>query len=719
MYREVQSKILSEVIRMLAISLLAALVIIIGLGYTPRTTIMGILFVNFTLFATYWYTVIQKRPILFITLFVFYLGLGFYCLRYLEGNRVSIAGSSIYIPEGTNTFFFEGCIAIIVLEFKELEAVVKGRVDEWVPPAWCIVLIISLLLEFDKSVDTNSKRLSILVFIIGLVGISFYKNNSRERKDIYYDVTLKGYLRHLGLLAVLILIGVIFIPKLEYLPGARWVQQQNKTLVGEASSEIKLSRNPSLSNEIILGISRADEPVYLREMAYSTYEQGKWRIEKEDETWHILDQNELLQEYDSLLGQVGEAKKTFVKSKEVYICEVKERKNILTVNGVNRIMAGDEENIAYYGNINNICFAEKEDKDLVAYTIQYEQTTHQFKELYNQQVLMNRAEWKTFVKAYQLDVYDGLDNGLKEKQLFLSDEAYAQLEKTYTQLPETLRENLYRLTSQVTDREQFDEKKAEAIEAFLKSSGRFKYVYNASLSDASADPVYDFLFNKGEGICQDFASSMVLMCRSIGIPARYVVGYYSTERDREGTYIVREKNAHAFVEMYLSGYGWLLFDPTPSASIEMIKEDAIEVGGVHTTLGIQMEELVKIVKELVGILLAVYLITLMVRGISDLYWKRRILSIAPYKAIDEIVNKLLKLLELKEHPIYEGETLKQLTKRLLEIGVDISPITNPYEAYYYGGKPITKEEVIAACICYRQLEKSKTWKPYKSSEKKR
>lgn len=703
MYKEIEAKIFSETVRMLIISLLAALVMVIGTRNTPLPTSIGILFVNFTLLATYWYAVIQKRPILFVTLFVFYLGLGFYCLRYLERNRVLIAGSSIYIPEGNHTILFEGCVAIIILEFKELMGVVKGRVDEWVPPTWCIVLIISLLLEFDKSVDTNSRRLSILVFIIGLVGISFYKNSNRERKDIYYDVTLKGYFSHLGLLSVMIMIGVIWIPKLEYLPGARWIQQQNKALIGDALTEIKLSRNPSLSDEIILGISRADEPVYLREMAYSTYNQGKWYIDKENEEWHILNQEQLGNEYELFLDQAGEEREEAAQSKEVYICEVRERKNILTVNGVNGIIAGDEENIVYFGNLDNICFAEKEDTGLVGYTIQYEETTSEFKDLYNQPLLMDRATWKMFVEAYQLEFYDELN----KKQLFLDDVTYDRLEKTYTQLPENLRNDLYRLTRQVTYKEQFDGEKAKAIESFLKSSGHFKYVYNASLLDASADPVYDFLFNKGEGICQDFASSMVLMCRSIGIPARYVVGYYSTERDEEGIYIVREKNAHAFVEVYLSGYGWLLFDPTPSGGIESIEESAIKAGGTFTPVPLQMGELIKVGKELAGIFMIVSLIVFSVRGISYLYWKRRILSIAPYKAIDEISSKVLKLLAIRDHPMKEGETLKQLTKRLLEVEIDISPITKPYDAYYYGGKRITKEEVLAAFRCYRNLEKSK------------
>ena len=62
---------------------------------------------------------------------------------------------------------------------------------------------------------------------------------------------------------------------------------------------------------------------------------------------------------------------------------------------------------------------------------------------------------------------------------------------------------------------------------------------------------------------------MALLCRSIGIPARYVTGYLVTEKNSEtGRYIVREKDAHAFVEVYIAGYGWMTFDPTPEVEAD-------------------------------------------------------------------------------------------------------------------------------------------------------
>lgn len=93
------------------------------------------------------------------------------------------------------------------------------------------------------------------------------------------------------------------------------------------------------------------------------------------------------------------------------------------------------------------------------------------------------------------------------------------------------------------------------------------YSYTLDFVGRSADnPIEDFLFRYRSGQCEYFASSMVLMLRSQGVPARLVTGFLGGEYNPfEGYYIVRENNAHAWVEAYLPGVGWRIFDPTPPA----------------------------------------------------------------------------------------------------------------------------------------------------------
>ena len=77
-------------------------------------------------------------------------------------------------------------------------------------------------------------------------------------------------------------------------------------------------------------------------------------------------------------------------------------------------------------------------------------------------------------------------------------------------------------------------------------------------------PIEYFLLEARRGHCEYFASAMVLLLRSQGIPARLITGFYGAEyAPWERSWVVRQSNAHAWVEGYLPGLGWQVFDPTP------------------------------------------------------------------------------------------------------------------------------------------------------------
>ena len=75
----------------------------------------------------------------------------------------------------------------------------------------------------------------------------------------------------------------------------------------------------------------------------------------------------------------------------------------------------------------------------------------------------------------------------------------------------------------------------------------------------------DFLFVNKSGHCEYFATGMVLLARAAGIPARFVAGYRVAEETPFGYYVVRERNAHAWVEAWVPGKGWTSRDPTPES----------------------------------------------------------------------------------------------------------------------------------------------------------
>jgi len=102
---------------------------------------------------------------------------------------------------------------------------------------------------------------------------------------------------------------------------------------------------------------------------------------------------------------------------------------------------------------------------------------------------------------------------------------------------------------------------AENIERYLKTTYRYSPRYG---DQVSPDPIDNFLFVRREGLCGHFASAMAVMLRLRHIPSRVVAGYIKGEWNEPANCIViRQRDAHAWVEAYLPHEGWVPFDPSP------------------------------------------------------------------------------------------------------------------------------------------------------------
>jgi protein-glutamine gamma-glutamyltransferase len=104
---------------------------------------------------------------------------------------------------------------------------------------------------------------------------------------------------------------------------------------------------------------------------------------------------------------------------------------------------------------------------------------------------------------------------------------------------------------------------AQRVERHLATE--YGYTLDFVGRGTSEDPISDFLFRYRSGHCEYFATAMVFMLRSVGIPARFVTGFLGSEPSALGYHIVRQSNAHAWVEAWIPGRGWQVFDPTPPA----------------------------------------------------------------------------------------------------------------------------------------------------------
>jgi transglutaminase-like putative cysteine protease len=101
-----------------------------------------------------------------------------------------------------------------------------------------------------------------------------------------------------------------------------------------------------------------------------------------------------------------------------------------------------------------------------------------------------------------------------------------------------------------------------ALEEWFRFGGGFRYSNHPAVFAEA--PLVGFVAETRAGYCQYFAGAMALMLRYVGVPARVAVGFSSGTYER-GTWTVTDHDAHAWVEVWFRGYGWLPFDPTPAA----------------------------------------------------------------------------------------------------------------------------------------------------------
>jgi transglutaminase-like putative cysteine protease len=109
-----------------------------------------------------------------------------------------------------------------------------------------------------------------------------------------------------------------------------------------------------------------------------------------------------------------------------------------------------------------------------------------------------------------------------------------------------------------------DYDKVRAIYNYFSRDNGFSYNLSTQIGTSGSD-IASFLKNKA-GYCQQYAAAMTWMVRAAGIPARVAFGFTRGTKSG-GTYIITNRNAHAWTEVYLDGFGWVPFDATPAADI--------------------------------------------------------------------------------------------------------------------------------------------------------
>lgn len=215
-----------------------------------------------------------------------------------------------------------------------------------------------------------------------------------------------------------------------------------------------------------------------------------------------------------------------------------------------------------------------------------------------------------------------------------------------------------------------DFERARAIEKYLTSE---QFIYDKDFSPVDSS-VESFLFSYKRGVCSDYATAMVLLCRELGIKSRYVEGFLVQRYDREHDYFyVTAADSHAYVQVWLDGYGWTDFDPT-SAHTDggYIDYTFFVFGGIvlfaALAVGFALIAVPKIRENV------------QYNRIKKLRGREQLLLL--FQKMNSFIHGRLR----KNRLVYTISELKSLV--LDKYSVDISPITDDYERAVYGGEEV-------------------------------
>lgn len=277
--------------------------------------------------------------------------------------------------------------------------------------------------------------------------------------------------------------------------------------------------------------------------------------------------------------------------------------------------------------------------------------------------------------------------------------------RRYLQTPKSCVE-VEPLARRITKDEKTVYDKAVAISNYLTQT----YTYDAGTpaTPKGEDPVPYFLFDSKKGYCDVFASSMVIMCRQVGIPARWATGFATGEYNPDDKrFHLRVKDYHAWVEVYFPEYGWIEFDPTPAGADSSLK-DRLSAALTRLKLHVQAGWPTYIM-VVVLIVLAVYLLK---TELLDRYRRLRRRHGGPQSQAAETYMKMCRLLARSGFPrdraVTPSEYASDLEKKfhigLSHVSGYVKIITADFEEARYANRDLPEDRIAEGTAVLSRLQ---------------
>ncbi|MFD2172248.1 DUF4129 domain-containing transglutaminase family protein [Tumebacillus lipolyticus] len=327
----------------------------------------------------------------------------------------------------------------------------------------------------------------------------------------------------------------------------------------------------------------------------------------------------------------------------------------------------------------------------------------------------------TYTVYSQVPYHDEV--ALRNAQISTAVSSKADFLKPYLSLPSNLPARVKNLAWQIASASPAPYEQAKALEDYLRRTYRYE-TKNVPIPDEDQDFVDQFLFESKRGYCDHFSTAFVVMARSIGLPARWVKGFtrgdvdltYKGETDEEYLYVVKNKNAHSWAEVYFDGIGWVAFEPTSSFQMRPIfkpsEQQPVITPPVDNKKGEEKEQEEETTKSAfsfdlnidwkqVGIYAGIAFFLLLVIA----FFNRRRLLIAYYlrRAYkgdgDVITNAVLRLMLIMGRFGWKRQTDMSLREYALYLsdnpdlrGREMIPLARIFERVRYGKRDVSEGE---------------------------
>lgn len=299
----------------------------------------------------------------------------------------------------------------------------------------------------------------------------------------------------------------------------------------------------------------------------------------------------------------------------------------------------------------------------------------------------------------------------------------------YYDLPQTVTNRVAKLAQQITAGSASDYEKALRLQTYLKDNFAYTNEPNISLR-SSPDFVDSFLFEVKEGYCDYFSTAMAVLGRTVGLPVRWVKGYapgvLPVDEDEmrsqgfmpdeakrnpngEGTYTVRNADAHSWVEIYFSGFGWIPFEATPGFDFPYPVEDEqavtvpdVDLSDMTTSSVVETSSSLFSPRAVMWYSIAVLSILLVYvwfrrQQLADSYTRIRYRATNANERIVVETNRLVRFAQRKGLQREDWETVREASERWSKertyLRSDLKAVADCFEKAKYGTTVYEQVEV--------------------------